>query len=77
MSAIGILPMMQLEKGGESPTKTGLLGSGVRYFQQNNSEVVIKTCSICVQNFKSIDIHNFLTNVVLFRCTEMENGHIL
>ena len=47
MSVIGILPMMQLEKGGESPTKTGLLGSGVRYIQQNNSEVVIKTCSIC------------------------------
>ena len=48
MSAIGILPMMQLEKGGESPTKTGLLGFGVWYIQQNNSEVVIKTCSICV-----------------------------
>ena len=47
MSVIGIMPMMQLEKGGESPTKTGLLGSGVWYIQQNNGEVVIKTCSIC------------------------------
>ena len=37
MSAIGILLMMQLEKGGGSPTKTGLLGSGVLFIQQNNS----------------------------------------
>ena len=37
MSAIGILLMMQLEKGGGSLTKSGLLGSGVLFIQQNNS----------------------------------------
>ena len=40
MSVIGILPMMQLEKGGESPTTTGLLGFGVLFIQQNDSRML-------------------------------------